>query len=175
MGIMSVSALVPLPSSKIIFLDIDGVLITPNQVRPNLANPYCVDALNWLVKESGAALVVTSHWRIRGYGYVRDMFRNWRIEAEIFAMTPMMSNLEEGYKDLYMSAGKGAEILTWLNECHNHYLGRVEQFVILDDERGEMGNLLPFLVQTHWESGLTMIDAKRALGRLTGTGDEWLW
>jgi hypothetical protein len=53
---------------KVIFLDIDGVLVSHNslkQHRPLLskADPACVDVLNALIKWTGAQIVISSSWR----------------------------------------------------------------------------------------------------------------
>ena len=57
---------------KVIFLDIDGVMNCRRSVKADIANdrrpyssfdPDCVNALNQIIKETDAVIVVSSVWR----------------------------------------------------------------------------------------------------------------
>lgn len=147
---------------KIIFLDIDGVLIN-EQCRANgfqSAHPACVKALNWLTHQSGASLVVTSTWRIRGYEYIQSAFRRWHIDGEIIGMTPM---LEFKPNSVWIGAGREFEIRGWCERYLQHPLAERLEYVILDDEPRLIGSLSDRLVQTTYHDGLTMEKARQAL------------
>ena len=61
---------------------------------------------------------------------------------------------------------RGSEIQQWLtHEASRH--GRVERFVILDDDQ-DMGSLSPWLVRTTWASGLQDCHVEQAVAVLRG-------
>lgn len=153
---------------RIIFLDIDGVLINEECLRAGNQNahPDCVAALNWLTRQSGAGLVVTSTWRIRGFGYIQTMFRRWHIDGQVIDMTPRMEEFAKPGASFWKSAGREAEIREWFRVRFQRSDERVE-YVILDDEPGLIGSLVDRLVQTTHYSGLTMKEAQQALEMLS--------
>ena len=59
--------------TALIFLDFDGVIVTPKQ-KPNKT---AVANLNHLIEQTGAEIVVSSTWRLGGGGYVRRCLRSW--------------------------------------------------------------------------------------------------
>lgn len=144
------------------FLDIDGTLNNPaSLLKDNGPDPKCISALNWLIKQSGAKIVVSSSWR--GRNDLPEIFKKWGIEAPILSRTPYLP------RDWYPSddknktdrAHRGYEIQQWLNQTPY----RIKQFCILDDDN-DMGPFLNYLVQCNYLIGLTMDDAKRALAIL---------
>lgn len=150
---------------KIVFLDIDGVLINEECLRAGNQNahPGCVKALNWLVEQSGAGLVVTSTWRIMGFGYIQTAFNRWRINGKIIDMTP---RLEFKPNSIWIAGGRELEIREWLKSYSQHQDAAQLEYVILDDDHRSIGALSDRLVQTTSYDGLTMQDAKRALAML---------
>lgn len=119
---------------KIIFLDIDGVL-NPSRfmnifykVRKELGDgvktrdefghyfaPYTVDALEKIINQTAAKIVVSSVWRRSGLEVMREMWKRRRLPGEIYDVTPVL-NVERGY-----------EIAEWLRE------NDVDSYVIIDD------------------------------------------
>lgn len=140
---------------KVIFLDIDGVLVNRDSLRVAggfraVGAPSCVEALNKIVEETGAQIVVSSTWR-RKFRY-SDMCRllyMWGVTGKVIDCTPFD----------YKFTMRGQEIAKWLEGEH------VDSFIILDDDC-DMGDLCNRLVQTCNEKGLTMEDAKEAIARL---------
>ncbi len=169
---------------KIIFLDIDGVLVNREaQMRPRpnggpaRAHEACVAALNHILRQTGALIVVSSTWRAHGFNGLCSIFESWGIQTP-WGFTPDLAGrakphplpvpLPEGEgqsdKDNYI---RGDEIQTWIN-CN---LDLVGNFVILDDDK-DMKQLLPWLVKTDSAIGLTMADAERAIKMLNEVGSK---
>jgi hypothetical protein len=121
---------------RIIFLDVDGVLAAPG--FPG------VEALNWLVAETGARLVVMGGGRV-DYG---ELLRNRGVQGEVLAATG------------------GVEIQTWLDEHRS--AGPVQSFVILGDAM-EQGTFSSRLIRIEAGTGLTREQATRAHAILQGT------
>lgn len=150
---------------KVLFVDIDGVLVNWLSLveGPEIAHSYSVDALNWLTRETGAQIVVSSAWRLRGLEYIQQLFQRWKVEAPVLDITPTMER-QAGNPEILIGPGRGAEIARWL-KAHPD----VTSYVILDDDRGELHSLqIPYLVQTRFEEGLTMLKSREAKSNL-----EW--
>lgn len=150
--------------NECLFLDIDGVLLTEASYRRGCVNGYlvppqtCVDALNRLIGESGAQIVVSSTWRADGLSKMRETLAAWGVVGDVIGCTPQLQKklVISGYSDLYVSASRGSEIATWLDESPTQH------FVILDDE-ADMGDLMPWLVQTDFTEGLADKHVSQAL------------
>lgn len=148
-------------TSPIIFLDMDGVLVTRESIKAGkklgtsakLHQP-CVSALNWLTDQTGAKIVVSSTWRFSGLEFMQQRLRESGVTGEVIDTTPKM--LREVGK-LVIAARRGHEIGDWLLRHPE-----VKSFVILDDD-DDMAGLKGHLVQSTMEDGLTMELAKRAL------------
>jgi hypothetical protein len=113
--------------------------------------------LNRITEETGAKIVVSSVWRTDGLMKCRENLHSWGVVAPVIGVTP---RLYEGYNQL----PRGLEISKWLEEYDRE---EVESFVILDDDH-DMEHLLPFLVHTPFETGLTEEHADLAIKILTG-------
>lgn len=161
---------------KVIFLDIDGVLInrasflSPLKVMGVRAapDPACVDRLNRIVRETGAHIVLSSTWR---YGLkaveCRELLSDWGVMGKVIGPTPrLMKPKQFSGQVIEVSATRGAEIAKWLEtEGERH---GVDSFVILDDD-SDMDELTRHLILTQFEAGLTSADADRAIEMLTAT------
>ena len=144
---------------KVIFLDFDGVLVTPTssfrRSRTGIvADPDAVQALNYLVAQTGARLVITSTWRLEySSSELWELLRAWRVQAEILGVSPTGSS-------------RGDEIQKWLDQFNGP--AAIDAFVILDDLT-DMGELSSRLVSTEFKTGLTMGHARQALEFLRPT------
>ncbi len=137
---------------KVIFLDVDGVLITDETRRLGNRNvsPACVAALNSLLERTDARIVLSTSWRVGLTGReLCALFRQWGVTGGIIDKTP---NLPEGCR--------GDEIARWLEERQTSR-GDVESFVIIDDH-DDMGELMPYLVRTRSAVGFSDEDVERA-------------
>lgn len=146
---------------KVIFLDIDGVLVNRASYRlPNsgsadraIAHPECVAALNAITEATtGAVIVVSSVWRAEGAPEMRGRLKGWGVHGEMIGVTPRLSRTNG-------RVYRGDEIQKWLDDYTRH---EISSFVILDDD-SDMKHLLPRLVPTDTEQGLTMKDAQTAI------------
>jgi hypothetical protein len=145
--------------SKIVFLDIDGVLVTPSSLfrmksTGMKADPQAVEALNHLLGATGAHIVVSSTW---GTEYelheLRAELASWGVRGFVID-----SVLAVGVPST--AKHRGEEILMWLKRNEVPLL--MESFVILDDG-GEFGELGARLVRTVFETGLMLSHAQQAM------------
>lgn len=131
--------------TKIIFLDIDGVLNsqlyykTPAGERPvNLGfcgdiDTEAVERLNELIKETGAKVVISSTWRLnRTLEEMQEILNKRGFVGEVIGMTPDMRCGEHGDSIL-----RGNEILAWIKE-NRAIVGAdyhdYRHYVIFDDD-----------------------------------------
>lgn len=148
---------------KIIFLDIDGVLVNRASLQRRSggqaeADGSCIDALNQILFETGALIVVSSTWRIYGFNKISSVFEAWKVAAPVWSLTPDLTR-KKGY--LYDGVERGDEIQKWIDD-HKDLVGN---YVIIDDDT-DMKHLTHRLVKTQFETGLTMKDAARAISML---------
>jgi len=113
-------------STKIIFLDFDGVIKTPNPTNrfQNIWRPDHMERLKQIVEQTEAAIVVSSYWRI---GTTRQS-----IERELKQLGPY---LHDDYAipvlagiEVDSIVGRDKEVQVWLN---NH--PEVTNYAILED------------------------------------------
>jgi hypothetical protein len=151
---------------RIVFLDFDGVLNTralvdrapaPLVLGHDLLAAEAVARVERLCVDARAEIVVTSTWRLSfELPALRDMLRGKGLATtNILDVTPMIPH----------KRGRGQEIQQWLDTASEARGWSVEGMVILDDDP-DMLHLLPWLVQTSFETGLTdahLDDAKRVM------------
>lgn len=147
---------------KVIFLDVDGVLnsekfFIDNHIRGLLdeIDDFCVQLLKEIIDRTGAEIVLSSSWRVGAHS--KNPFNPFpKLEnalkkhgLKILDMTPVLNGT------------RGKEIKAWLSK-HS-----VDKFVILDDE-SDMDDLLPHLVKTTFENGLTRVEVEKCVKMLNG-------
>src|SRR5689334_9681956 len=134
---------------KVIFLDIDGVMVNRASYRlPRIdgharAHPDCVSALNHLIEQTVAHMVISSVWRIGGVSFMRDMLNAWGVKGKVLGCTPDLCHQKDSHL-IVEGKERGDEIQAWLDE-REKFRGDVESFVILDDD-SDMKHLQPRLV-----------------------------
>lgn len=138
----------------VVLLDYDGVLLTRWSYKERRdaqapltgikAQESCVAVLNRLTEATNAQIVVSSTWRL-GTELIdlREQLAGWGVKAPVIDKTPYLVGPDKRQKQ------RGEEIAVWLDKRGNGCT-----FVILDDDR-DMAHLLPFLVRTNMEDGLT--------------------
>jgi HAD domain in Swiss Army Knife RNA repair proteins len=150
---------------KVLFLDIDGVLLPfPNIEDHNALFPRStVQALQYLLQETGAELVLSSTWRVR-QDFVHDIIeclQHYGVQIEQFY----------GITDPTMHSERQWEIAKWLSDHHHHSPVDKIVWLALDDENlldGDANqkyrNLFEgHVIQTKSDKGLTMDDVKKGL------------
>jgi len=123
---------------KVLFLDVDGVLNTFNNISIYaLSNPL-VSNLDKVVKETGCEIVLSSTWR--------------KFEDHLFTL-----NRKLGYYGItifshtnQLGGKRGEEIQEWLD----HH-PEVMQYAIVDDDSDMLDHQLPNFFQTDPHYGLT--------------------
>lgn len=150
----------------VIFLDIDGVVVTPASLEaggPRNADARCVANLNALVETADAEVVISSSWRLR---HSLDMIRQtlcaagfrWP-ERVIDTTVHLHYRVERGVT--VGRAERADEIRTWL--AHNHR----DRFVVLDDEWD--AEIEGHFVRTSYDDGVGERDVELALSILQKT------
>lgn len=119
---------------KVIFLDIDGVLVTRNSIIYQYLNfpddtsirfsRKAVKNLNKLIRLTKAKIVISSTWRLfHSLEELKNIIKKQGISGEIISTTSVeKATIEEGIP-------RGQKISDWL-EQHPE----VEQYVIIDDD-----------------------------------------
>ena len=157
---------------KIIFLDIDGPICTIPKYREEhkwfmkhrakkytlnrykikrdtlQMNSQCVSALNKLVHETDAKIVISSAWRYNySVKYFQKIFKSKGFVGEIIDQTPTW----EKYKNLigiktindleyFWQYERGNEIKLWLDWNKNK---QIESFLIIDDDVDDIFPIFP--------------------------------
>ena len=119
---------------KVIFLDIDGVLVTRNSIKyqhlnfPNDTDiqfgKKAVKNLNKLIRLTKAHIVISSTWRLfHSLEELQNIFKKQAIKGEIISTTSVeKATIEEDIP-------RGQKIADWL-EQHPE----IKQYVIIDDD-----------------------------------------
>jgi len=128
--------------SKILFLDIDGVLVTGESMAltksPHAFGKGPLSELHRILDATGCKIVISSTWRFQGMdNLVKELWVLGLRVGEIVGATPILET------------GRGNEILAWLGK------NPAEKFVVVDDESHELGPVSSHLVQTDLTTGLT--------------------
>ena len=142
----------PQEPANLVFLDFDFVLNNEQTLRrygtESVFDPESVSALNELLRQSGALVVVSSAWRVR---------RTLKQLADILATAGVLPGRVIG-RTPWLGCERGIEIDAWL-------LGApfpIASFVILDD-MADMAMHVSRLVRTTESHGLRLTHARAAL------------
>ena len=148
---------------KIIFLDIDGVLINSKCYNLNgikksgiraEPDPKCIKNLNKIIADSNASIVISSTWRQYGLHFCVEKLHGWGVNAKVVGLTPVFkSNL----------ISRGEEIYEWL--CEHKKLD-IETYVILDDDEDGMLQHKGNFIKIDWVTGLDEFAANEAISIL---------
>ena len=151
---------------NIIFLDVDGVLNSRNKLieiynkthKPHSGYSYpfdekCLQNLQLLVKETNSKIVITSTWRKDEVGRktLLKALNEYELHNKVIGYTPVLDKKRE------------IEIKQFLIN-----LKEKPNFVILDDDL-DMGELIPFLIKTNGQVGLTYENVQEAIIKLSKT------
>ncbi len=130
----------------IVFLDIDGVLVTlASWGTATRFDPAAVKNLNLLTDATEARIVISSSWRF--IREINDLLRAAGVTGQIIGRTPRLDG-----------CSRGAEITAWLR----FFNVETAPYVILDDD-GDMDDLMNHLLRTTFDLGLTAECADEAI------------
>jgi hypothetical protein len=150
---------------KVVFLDIEGVLVNRNSLKVasgmrSRGDAPCVAALNRITSTTGAYIVVSSTWRLSGADRCRKYLTDWGVTALVLGITPDGSQ-DPNDDTKWLQVERGVEIEDYLRMHPS-----IDSFVILDDD-SDMAHLKDRLVKTEFEIGLTEADADQAIALIT--------
>jgi hypothetical protein len=167
---------------KIIFLDIDGVLATPEYLKDGQwdLNPEKQKLLGEILVQTDAKIVLSSSWRYSTLKKTKE-----HMESEGFLFNDLLIGvtirayqfLERG-TGIHLSIPRGVEIKQWI-DTHIHSdngknwkrkkLGKDFTYVILDDESDMLLEHKDNFIHTKSNIGLTDADVIGAVAILNKT------
>lgn len=168
---------------KVIFLDIDGVLNSLDNMRAmtlmwkhneliyksrdefgHLFDERCVLWLKYIVARTNAKIVISSTWRSKGLQEMQMLFKARGISCEIIGCTPTV--VDNYIVNLYAAtnneADRGYEIAQWIYE-HEQTL---ESYCIIDDDSDMISSQMKYFVKTESDVGLNLKAANQAIAIL---------
>ena len=165
-------------AEKIIFLDLDGVMITRRHQRQLMYegkvwkdrhgaffDPVAVAQLKRIIDATHAAIVIESSWKCLGLEAMQRLWHTRRMPGEVIDVTPsgisdsVLLSADIDVTDLAVLHSKGAEIASWLYDNNM----QLASYVIIDDGYVIMESQLSHFVQTDSYDGLTEKLATRAI------------
>lgn len=162
---------------KLIFLDINNVVYKNNEV-----NKQAMEALEILVKETKAFIVIISSWRLEmNLSELKNLFPA-NIKKQIMSVTPIINLFVETEKkyikglevkskqipcQLTRKSQRGLEIKLWLQSNKDKLgckISKFKSYVILDDSNhGIMLDQNAFYYRINKETGLTLLDSNNLI------------
>ncbi|CAE8586335.1 unnamed protein product [Polarella glacialis] len=141
---------------KLIFLDLDGVLVTR---RLGVFEDKLRDNLKTVVEQTGAKIVLSSDWRRHPFARAEARRELQKVGLDFISFTPCMSQ--------YI-AQRPTEIMTWKRDnARNPELENLTHWVAIDDREllsERHGSFLRgHFVQTHPMQGLTEAAAQECI------------
>lgn len=148
--------------TKILFLDVDGVLNNHGTFEAQIESMLCsktIARLDLVLDATGAKVVLSSAWR--NVPRLEEFLR----AAGVFRCAhPDMRTPHHGRGQSTRSyIGRGAEIADWLS-----YHPDVERFAIVDDDDDMLPWQKPYFVKTSFDTGMTDDHAVRLTELLGG-------
>jgi hypothetical protein len=155
---------------KVIFLDIDGVLVTGDYWKQlelenktardedhhHLFSPSCVANLEKLIEETDAKIIVSSTWRWLGEDKLIEIFKRRGVTGDIIGITSLERMKENG---IYSGESRGRQIQEYIEENKDD----IENYVIIDDDSDMLDSQLDNFVHTTFDSGFNTIALEQAL------------
>lgn len=164
---------------KIIFLDIDGVIATPESLHDGLWG--LVDAnqelLGVILEKTNASIVLSSSWRLGNVEDTKDYMtkKGFLFSDKIIGVTIRASQYIDRSKKIHLSIPRGVEIQQWIDtNIHSNNgkdfkrknIGVDYQYVILDDDNDMLFTQRNNFVRTKSLIGLTGFDVHNAINIL---------
>lgn len=161
---------------KIIFLDIDGVLATPEYLKDGqwALNPEKQKILGELLTQTDAEIVLSSSWRGETLEVTKELMRRegFLFTDKLVGVTIRAYQYLDRSKKIHLSIPRGVEIKQWI-DTHIHSdngknwerkkLGKDYTYVILDDESDMLLEHKDNFIKTDSAIGLTIDDVISAV------------
>jgi len=165
---------------KIIFLDIDGVVATPDYLKDGqwALNPEKQEILGKILKLTGAKIVLSSSWRLHTLEDTKAKMKEegFLFVDDIIGVTIRAYHYIDKSSKIHLSIPRGVEIQQWI-DTHIHSengknfkrkkLGIDYQYVILDDDTDMLYTQRNNFVNTNSEKGLDMYCSAKAISILS--------
>jgi len=117
------------------------------------------EALQKIIDETGAKIVISSTWRMSGESEMKALWKHRNLTGEIIGITPNeVDVVESGKAEFYDEVCRGDEIKLWIKR--NDFKGN---YVIIDDTKDMLKEQEPYFVVTNSYCGLTLKDAEKAI------------
>jgi hypothetical protein len=160
---LPVTKVVLMEKLKIIFLDIDGVMqSTSSMIRTSGTGGFLheehVNALNWIIQQTDAYIVLTSTYRIMAdIKELKRAFMESGVRSDrIVSKTPNLG------------LNRGSEIKDWLETRKEKGDYEIEEYVVIDDGKDMQGINWSMFLNTDPDYGLTYVEAEMAVNLLNG-------
>lgn len=133
--------------NKILFLDLDGVLNTFDNLfsmsviekltgKPSmdsyghLFDDRCVNWLEYIILNTKCKIVISSTWRRSGLDNMKKMWEERNLPGEVIDITPTIVDkiIIDKYKPNNINADRGYEIQQWIDN------NDIETYCIVDDD-----------------------------------------
>jgi len=163
---------------RFIFLDIDGVIATPETIEDRMwgLTPEKQDLLGLIIEKTGAKIVLSSSWRKHT---VEDTIEHmeehgFRFCDEIVGVTIRAYHYIE--KGIHLSIPRGVEIKQWIDtnvhsnngkDWNRKVLGKDWSYVILDDDSDMLLEHKDNFIRCDSMEGLTLEQANKAIELLS--------
>lgn len=151
-----------LSKKKIIFLDVDGVIATPQQMASyakthgghcgpgySQIDLSCVNVLNMIVEKLDALVVISSVWRLRRDDMYDLMTVLGNAGIPVVGMTPHLCS----------KAGRQMDIAEY---CDVHRIP-YNHVLVIDDDEADLQNFKPRLLKPSRQYGLQLEDVEKAI------------
>ena len=161
---------------KIIFLDIDGVLATPEYLKDGqwALNPEKQKLIGEILDKTNAKIVLSSSWRHNTLEKTKEHMASegFLFNDKLIGVTIRAYQWLERGTGIHLSIPRGVEIKQWI-DTHIHSdngrnweqkkLGQDFTYVILDDDDDMLLEHKNNFIHTNGEIGLTEDDVSRAI------------
>ena len=166
---------------KYIFLDIDGVIATPEYTMNGLwtFNPEKLILLEKIVKVTDANIVISSSWRKENIDRMKDKFAEHGMSE--FLLSKVVGSTIRAYQyisrecKIHLCIPRGVEIKQWIDANildkgrKELVLGTDYIYIILDDDTDMLLEQSDYFLNTNWDIGLTEEISDKAISILNGT------
>ena len=159
---------------RFIFLDIDGVIATPNTLEDGMwgLTPEKQDLLGMIIEKTDAKLVLSSSWRKHTLQDTIEYMseKGFKYSDKIVGITLRAYHYIE--KGIHLSIPRGVEIKQWIDtnvhsnngkDWNRKQLGKDWNYVILDDDSDMLLEQKDNFINCDSMEGLTLEQANKAI------------